>query len=366
MPQSPKHLIVGSTENYSGKSATILGLARQLQTQGWDIGYTKPLETLTSDCSHHQDGDVAFLGQTLGLSPQRLQQPLVCVESENVYANLTSLKERLSGVDNTNYGSKLQQTLAGYECDWLLVEASSTLETGGLFGLTLLQMARAIDAPVLMVTRFQPLHTVEALLQAAHQLGDRLIGVCINDIPAEAMDLAQNSIKPFLEANHIPVLGLLPRHRVLRSISVGELVQPLQAKVLCCEERLDLLVESQQIGAMGVNLAMRYFHNGHNMAIVTGGDRMDLHLAALETSTHCLILTGNIQPSDMVLRRAEEVEVPVLSVAFDTLQTVSLIERAFERLRLRNTAKVECICHLIEQHFDFKSLLQATATNSNS
>jgi hypothetical protein len=68
----------------------------------------------------------------------------------------------------------------------------------------------------------------------------------------------------------------------------------------------------------------------------------------------------------MVLRRAEEVEVPVLSVAFDTLQTVSFIERAFERLRLRNAAKVECICHLIEQHFDFNSLLQATATNSGS
>ena len=176
----------------------------------------------------------------------------------------------------------------------------------------------------------------------------------------------QNSIKPFIEQRQIPVLGLLPRHRVLRSISVGELVQQLQAKVLCCEERLDLLVENQQIGAMGVNLAMRYFHAGRNLAIVTGGDRMDLHLAALEASTHCLILTGNIQPSDTVLRRAEEVEVPVLSVAFDTLQTVSFIESAFESLRLRNAAKVECICHLIEQHFDLKSLLQATKNHDGS
>jgi hypothetical protein len=362
VPQSSKHLIVGSTENYSGKSATILGIARQLQAQGWDIAYSKPLETLTSDCHNHRDGDVAFLGHTLGLSSQRLQPPLVCVETENVRANLRSLKERLSGVDVTDYSDKLQQTLAGYECDWLLVEAAGTLETGGLFGLTLPQMAHAIDAPVLLVTRFQPLHTVEALLQASQQLGDRLIGVCINDIPTEAMDLVQDSIKPFLENHQIPVLGMLPRHRVLRSISVGELVYQLHAKVLCCEERLDLLVESQQIGAMGVNLAMRYFHAGHNMAIVTGGDRMDLHLAALEASTHCLILTGNIQPSDMVLRRAEDVEVPVLSVAYDTLQTVSYLERAFERLRLRNAAKVECICHLIAKHFDLNTLLQVTTS----
>ncbi len=39
---------------------------------------------------------------------------------------------------------------------------------------------------------------------------------------------------------------------------------------------------------------------GENMAVITGGDRTDLQLAALETSTTCLILTGSISPDPLI------------------------------------------------------------------
>ena len=43
MAKSAKYLLIGSTEAYSGKSATILGLSDQLQQKGLDIAYGKPL-----------------------------------------------------------------------------------------------------------------------------------------------------------------------------------------------------------------------------------------------------------------------------------------------------------------------------------
>ena len=43
MPKAAKYLLVGSTETYSGKSATILGLFYQLQQKGLDLAYGKPL-----------------------------------------------------------------------------------------------------------------------------------------------------------------------------------------------------------------------------------------------------------------------------------------------------------------------------------
>ena len=57
---------------------------------------------------------------------------------------------------------------------------------------------------------------------------------------------------------------------------------------------------------------MTYFRRKPNKAVITGGDRADIQLAALETSTRCLILTGNLYPSPAVLNRAEELCVPVL------------------------------------------------------
>ena len=76
------------------------------------------------------------------------------------------------------------------------------------------------------------------------------------------------------------------------------------------------------------------------MAVVTGGDRTDLQLAALETSTHCLILTGHIPPQPLILSRAEDLEIPILTVNLDTLTTVEIVDRAFGHVRLQEPIKV--------------------------
>jgi BioD-like phosphotransacetylase family protein len=138
---------------------------------------------------------------------------------------------------------------------------------------------------------------------------------------------------------------------------VAELVHQLKADVLCRSDRLDLMVESLSIGAMNVNSALKYFRARHNMAVITGGDRTDLQLAALETSTQCLILTGHIPPSKEIISRAEDLEIPILSVDLDTLTTVEIVDRAFGQVRVSEPIKFECICQMTDKHFDGDRLL---------
>jgi uncharacterized protein len=199
--------------------------------------------------------------------------------------------------------------------------------------------------------------SVHKLVSAKKRLGDRLLGVLLNDVPSELWETVETVVKPFLEKQDIPVLGVLPRNNLMRSVSVGELVNQLQAEVLCCKERMDLMVESLTIGAMNVSAALKYFRKARNMAVVTGGDRADLQMAALESSTQCLILTGHIPPPDFILSRAEEVEIPVLSVDLDTLTTVEIIDCAFGQVRLHEPVKVECAFQMIADHFDIDRLI---------
>ena len=135
------------------------------------------------------------------------------------------------------------------------------------------------------------------------------------------------------------------------------MVHQLNAEVLCCGDRLNLMVEQLSIGAMNVNSALRYFNRAHNMAVVTGGDRTDIQLAALESSTNCLILTGHFSPNPIVINRAEDLEVPVLSVDLDTLTTVEIVDKAFSEARFSETIKVECIQQLFKKHVDIDRLL---------
>ena len=92
------------------------------------------------------------------------------------------------------------------------------------------------------------------------------------------------------------------------------------------------------------------------MAIVTGGHRIDLQLAALETSTSVLVLTGNSRPSLAVLDRAEDREVPIILVTDDTLTTVERAEGIFGHIRFKQEAKIARFTELLDQNFDFVRL----------
>ena len=346
-----KYLLVGSTEPYSGKSATILGVAHHLQQQGLDIAYSKPLGTcLSTNQPDALEKDVQFMAQVLNLSQKKVLPPLLSLEVETI-------QQRLQGNELTNYRHSLEQYLQQLKGDLIFLEGPGTLSEGSLFDLSLFEIAQIANASVLLVARFHSVLLVDALLSAKQHLGDCLLGVLINDIPTDKMSMAQEKMRPFLERQGIPVLGMLPSDRLLRSVSVRELVNQLQAEVLCCPERLNLMVESLTIGAMNVNSALEYLRKGINMAVVTGGDRTDIQMAALETSTQCLILTGHLPPQPFILSRAEEVEIPILSVDLDTLTTVEIIDHAFGQVRIHEPIKVECIKQLMSEHFDLERLM---------
>lgn len=350
MPKT-KYLLIGSTQAYSGKSATIIGAAHQLQEQGVVIGYGKPLESYLGE---HNTGavqeDVNFMSKALQLSAGQIQAPIVSL-------NHKTMGLRIQGDDCVDYGVALRKYIQTIQGDLVFLEGPGSLSEGSLFDLSVQRMAQIADAAVVLVSHFRSQTFVDELLAAKKLLGKHLMGVVINDIQVHQIETVHNLIKPFLEQKEIAVLGMLPRNSLLRSVSVRELVGQLNAKVLCREDRLDLMVESLKIGAMNVNSALEYFRQGRNMAVVTGGDRRDLQVAALETSTHCLILTGHASPHPDVISRAEDLEVPILSVDFDTLTTVEIADDAFGQVRLKEPIKVDCIQDLMNQYFDVERLM---------
>jgi len=359
--KTAKCLLVGSVEDHCGKSAMVLSLAQRLGDLGHEISYGKPLGNCldapsqaagngNAACSTDMDEDVRFLTEALELKDSQLQPTLLMLDQP-------TLQLRLQGKDAQDYRKDLSQAYSqNSNCDIVLVEGPGTLSEGFLFNLSLIEMADALESAILLVAPFKDLTSIDSILSAKKKLGDRLLGILFNDVPERDLQLIESDVKPYLEAQGIPILGVVPHIDLLRSVSVEELVQRLNAEVLCGKTHQDLMVESLCIGAMNVNSALEYFRRGHNMAVVTGGDRTDLQLAALETSTQCLILTGRVAPKEDILTRAEELEVPVISVDLDTLTTVELIEQAFSQVRFHEEVKAECVFRMSDDYVDVKRL----------
>ncbi|CAK6693333.1 phosphotransacetylase family protein [Synechococcus sp. CBW1107] len=349
-------LLIGSCEPFSGKSAVVLGLARQWLQRGVPVRIGKPLadsaELSESSTGALIDDDVRFVGQILGLSDEQLV-PSVHLQGADV------ARERLlaGNLDPGAGFAALQQQLDQSGDGITLLEGAGGLSDGLLYGLSLVQVARGLQAPVVLVHSWSGCHSAESLLAARDQLGDLLCGVVLNGLPPDQVPLVRAEVAPALERLGVPVLGVMPRSPLLRSVTVEELVRRLDAQVLCCRDRLDLLVETLSIGAMNVNSAMEFFRRRRNMAVVTGADRTDIQLAALEASTQCLILTGAGEPLPQLISRAEELEVPLLKVEHDTLTTVEVIESAFGHVRLHESVKATYAFRLVEEHCDFEPLL---------
>jgi BioD-like phosphotransacetylase family protein len=352
VPNTAKHLIIGSTEAYSGKSTLAIAIGSQLQAMGFQVGWGKPLASVdTLDFGlDYIDGDLAFIPNVLSLAPESQPPNLLEINSQ-------TLVERLSQESVETLEDSLKHYWENVGGDIAILEGPANLDEGALFNLSLPEMAKALEAPVLLVMQFNTRHMVDQLVSAQKRLGNSLLGVIVNEVDEHQMALVKETIAPYLETQHIPVLAILPQLPFLRGIRVSELIRYLNAEVLCCEDHLDLVVESLKIGAMNVNSALRFFGQGTHQAVVTGGDRRDLQIAALETSTHCLILTGQIAPAKDVIDLAKDKEVPILSVATDTLSTVERIDSLFGCVPLNNPDKVPLIQEQLAKRIDMERLV---------
>ena len=102
--------------------------------------------------------------------------------------------------------------------------------------------------------------------------------------------------------------------------------------------------------------AIHYFRRAPRKAVITGGDRPDLALAALETDTSALILTGNLYPDVRVLARAEEKGVPVILVPYDTYTTVGKVKDVTGKIRIGDKKRINEAKRLVSKHVNWKGL----------
>ncbi|KGG12914.1 MULTISPECIES: phosphotransacetylase family protein [Prochlorococcus] len=356
-----KTLIIGSCEPFSGKSALVLGIAKYLKDSGKDIRFGKPLATsFEFELGTHSepekliDDDVRFVGSILGLTQEQL------IPSVHLVAAETAEKRLQESTLEPGEGFKLIQDQLENAFEGLnILEAAGSLHEGLLFGLSLGQVAKALNARVLLVHLWEDSRSVDALLAAKEQLGENLAGVVLNAVTPDDLQSLKARVIPTLNSLGFDVFGVMPRSPLLRSVTVEELVRRLHARVICCEDRLELMVETLTIGAMNVNSAMEFFRKRRNMAVVTGADRTDIQLAALEASTQCLILTGAGEPLPQLINRAEELEVPLLKVDTDTLSTVEVIEQAFGHVRLHESVKANYAFRLVQEHCELSRFMEA-------
>lgn len=355
-----KSLYITSVNTFSGKTAMSLGLGLRMQAAGLKVGYLKPVSTQPYEAGGRVlDEDADFVRRTLGLETPPWELSPVVITSELLNAVLDDKLER-----NLLDEIKNACAQASEENDIVIMEGGATMREGYAVGLNTLSIIENLDVMALSVVSFGEgclagMCVIDDALTSKRRLGDKLIGVVINSVPREDLNFVQTKAVPFLEREGIKVYGIMPYDPYLRALSVGEIIDALNARVLTGSHLRERIVEHMSVGAMSVEAALPRFRRQLNKAVFTGGDRTDIQAAALETSTTCLVLTGNLQPSATILKRAEELNVAVLLVPDNTLEAVERVENIFGRTSLGQPEKMSRFQAMLSEHFKYDELIKS-------
>jgi BioD-like phosphotransacetylase family protein len=284
-----------------------------------------------------------------------LQEPLsdlspVVLNSKLITGLLAGRAADYAGIIRTAYDRVSQSK------DVVIMEGAAGVIEGAILGLSVYDIIQMLHPQVLLVVRYSDDLSIEIPFMIRSIIGDALIGVLFNAVPRGKLEWFQNEVVPYVQKQGIRVFGTLPLERLLLSISVAEVAEVLDGDILNNPEQGDELVENLMVGAMSLDSALDYFRRKPNKVVFTGGDRPDIQLAALQTSTRCIVLTGGISPSPLILAQAEDLGVPLIQTQDDTLTAVERVERIFGKSRFHQEKKVIKFQQLLEQHFDFTAL----------
>ncbi|MCL5022822.1 MAG: phosphotransacetylase family protein [Nitrospirae bacterium] len=345
-------IFIVSNKSYSGKTFIALGLSLALMEEGYKVGYIKPVgKTPVKKGRDVFDIDAVFIKEALSLpDPLNVISPFVLTYETQTLMFQGRIREAKKQVLSAFRSLKNK--------DFVIIGGGADLFDGALLHINALSLAEEMRAHALIVEAWSGEVSADSLFGVACLLGKQCAGAVINKVPANALTHVNGTVKPFLEKKGVKIFGVFQRDSLLEALTVAQLNEVLHGKVLCCEDRLGEFVESFSIGAMDVDSALKYFRRIPNKAVITGAHRSDIQLAAIETSTKCIVLTGGLYTNDMVIGKAQMKGIPIISVAEDTFTTVDRIEAVMGKTRIADKEKITRAKEMVRAGFALKRFLK--------
>ena len=145
----------------------------------------------------------------------------------------------------------------------------------------------------------------------------------------------------------IDIVGVIPFKEELTYFTVGFLAEKLMAKVIAGEQGLGAIVKNILVGAISSGDNLISLRSGkENQLIITEGDKSDMILSALEHNPVGIILTNNIVPSQKVISKVSEREIPLILVTTNTCQAAKQVDEMEALLTKDSEDKIKLLTQL--------------------
>jgi BioD-like phosphotransacetylase family protein len=321
-------LYVAGERPGAGATAIAAALATLWRRAGRRVAVAKPA-ALDDDSA-----DGAMFGRRFASSPD--SAPIVIAAGEPDGDALDAAAQRVSGLSEA-WDTVIVEGLPLTGPDGNAIPASPALvERLGAKVLGVVPYHRSLDSMTAAIWR--------------DTFGSSLAGVIINRRTRYGVHDASTRLTPAFEDAGVSVLGVLPVERLLLAPTMRQVSELLDGTFFAGASGEDRLIEHFLVGGLITEWGGDYFNRLPNQAVIVRGGRMDIQMSALNFPLTCLLLTGCEQPPQYVYQRAQDLDVPLVTVARNTEQTAAALEQL--RVTCDHDDKLERLATMIEESLD--------------
>nr|WP_315151208.1 phosphate acetyltransferase [uncultured Flavobacterium sp.] len=356
-----KAIYIATSEEDSGKSIVTLGLMSMLMSKTAKVGYFRPIVEDFEDGK--QDNHIETVINHFGLD----------IAYNDTFAIKKSklIKKKNKG----KLGEVLDLIIEKYKqledkSDFVLVEGTSFLGEGTAIEMDLnVLIAKNLGIPAIIVGTGVGKtldELVDSLGLAYHSFKMKdveVLSVIANKVLPENIELVKAGLKKSLPQGVL--VDAIPMISSLKNITIQEIVNELDAKVLFGEAYLNNQISSFSVGAM--QLRNYLMHLKEDGLVITPGDRADIILGALQAnesinypSISGIVLTGNIIPEETILKLIEGLSpvVPIIAVNEGTYVITNKIGDIKPKIYANNLQKIQTSIDTFEKYVDLDSLTE--------
>ncbi len=361
-----KKLFLSATGPNKGKTSISVGMFSLLKELYGKVGYMKPIgQRYVEKDGLKIDEDVELLDSIYHFNNSLKDMSPIIIDK-----NMT--REKILEGPNSNLMDKVLQAYQRIKKDkeMVLIEGAGKCSVGETFSLSNIKIAKALDAPVILIAEGGIGSTIdECALNLAYleKYDIDILGVIINKVYKSKYDDIVKYTTRGLNRIGIDVLGIIRYESVLTYPTFDTLCEELDVELLTCKEGecLETNISKILIGAMKPHQFLNYLKGGE--LLITGGDREDILISVLFWSSMAIkqsqnpiagvIVTGGISPSQSIVDMAKKLGIIILLAPEDTYTIASQIKDQVIKTKPCNINKINCLKQLVKDNIKIEEIL---------
>lgn len=355
-----KKIYIAATGQNCGKTTTSLSLLHRAREKYARIGFIKPFgPKRTSYRGRYVDVDAALIAQVYSMDDRLDLMSPVVLDSHTT-------RRFLDGeADNSRLLGQITRAVQQLEkeCDFLIIEGAGHSGVGSVMGLNNAQLARHLDAPVLMVAGAGIGHVIDDLhlnLALFRETGADVRLILSNKLVKNKRDAAVHYLQKAFAKTAIQVVGGFNYSPVLANPTLRYLSELLQVDLKAEPEQASRIVHNVLIGAASTQRVVDLLRESSLVILNSSRDEVLVmlstlyHLEEFREKLAGMVIVGIAPVVDIVQRVIDDAKIPYLRCESTVAEIYTKIQADVAKIGVDDLEKIALIHQLAESELDFE------------